>query len=150
MRPVRHSHAPTGWAGPDLRLHRQAGRGGPLWDAGPSGGGSKPAPARPGDERYHHRQHFDALKAAVGGALAEAGRDAKEADELCRNAASVPEWLMTAEQAPEGGEALARLIERIRVEPEAAEVEYRLPLPGGSPLAGTLRQTISLPDSLRT
>jgi hypothetical protein len=91
---------------------------------------------------------FHTVREAVGGALAEAGHDATEADELCRNAASVPEWLMTAEQAPEGGEVLARFIDRIRVEPGTAEVEYRLPLPAGTPLAGTLRQTISLPESL--
>ena len=91
---------------------------------------------------------FHTFRETVGGALAEAGHDATEADELCRNAASVPEWLMTAEQAPEGGEVLARFIDRIRVEPGTAEVEYRLPLPAGTPLAGTLRQTISLPESL--
>ena len=91
---------------------------------------------------------FHTVREAVCGALAEAGHDATEADELCRNAASVPEWLMTAEQAPEGGEVLARFIDRIRVEPGTAEVEYRLPLPAGTPLAGTLRQTISLPESL--
>ena len=91
---------------------------------------------------------FHTVREAVGGALAEAGHDATEADELCRIAASVPEWLMTAEQAPEGGEVLARFIDRIRVEPGTAEVEYRLPLPAGTPLAGTLRQTISLPESL--
>ena len=91
---------------------------------------------------------FHTVREAVGGALAEAGHDATEADEICRNAASVPEWLMTAEQAPEGGEVLARFIDRIRVEPGTAEVEYRLPLPAGTPLAGTLRQTISLPESL--
>ena len=91
---------------------------------------------------------FHTVREAVGGALAEAGHDATEADELCRNAASVPEWLMTAEQAPEGGEVLARFIDRIRVEPGTAEVEYRLPLLAGTPLAGTLRQTISLPESL--
>ena len=60
---------------------------------------------------------FHTVREAVGGALAEAGHDAGEADELCKNAASVPEWLMTAEQAPEGGEVLARFIDRIRVEP---------------------------------
>ena len=91
---------------------------------------------------------FHTVREAVGGALAEAGHDATEADELCRNAASVPEWLMKAEQAPEGGEVLARFIDRIRVEPGTAEIEYRLPLPAGTPLAGTLRQTISLPESL--
>ena len=91
---------------------------------------------------------FHTVREAVGGALAEAGHDATEADELCRNAASVPEWLMAAEQAPEGGEVLARFIDRIRVEPGTAEVEYRMPLPAGTPLAGTLRQTISLPESL--
>ena len=33
---------------------------------------------------------FHTVREAVGGALAEAGHDATEADELCRNAASVP------------------------------------------------------------
>ena len=91
---------------------------------------------------------FDAFKAAVGGSLAEAGHDAAEAALLVGNAASVPEWLLTAEQAPEGGEVFGRVIERIRVQPGAAEVEYRLPLPAGTPLADTSRQTISLPESV--
>ena len=91
---------------------------------------------------------FDAFKAAVGGALAEAGHDATEADDLVRKAASVPEWLMTREQAPEGGEVFGRFINRILVEPGTAEVEYKLPLPAGTPLAGKLVQTISLPESV--
>ena len=53
---------------------------------------------------------------------------------------------MTAEDAMEGGAVLGRFIDRIRVEPGAAEVEYKLPLPGGTPLAGMLSQTISLPE----
>ena len=78
----------------------------------------------------------DAFQEAVGGALAEAGHDAAEADDLIRDAASAPEWLLTEEPAPEGGEVFDRFIERIRVGPGAAEVEYKLPLPGGTPLAG--------------
>ena len=92
---------------------------------------------------------FAAFKAAVGGALGEAGHhDPAEADDLIKNAATAPDWLMTAEQAPEGGEVWGRFIERIRVGPGAAEVEYRLPLPAGTPLAGKLGQTISLPESV--
>ena len=93
---------------------------------------------------------FHAFRAAVVGALAEAGHeDAEAADEICRSATSVPAWLMASEEAPEGGEVLSRFIDRIRVEPGAAEVEYRMPLPAGTPLAGTLSQTIILPESLR-
>ena len=78
---------------------------------------------------------FDAFKAAVGGALGEAGHhDPAEADDLIKNAATAPDWLMTAEQAPEGGEVWGRFIERIRVGPGAAEIQYRLPLPAGTPL----------------
>ena len=92
---------------------------------------------------------FDAFKAAVGGDLGEAGHhDPAEADDLIKNAATAPDWLMTAEQAPEGGEVFDRFIERIRVGPGAAEVEYRLPLPAGTPLAGRSGQTISLPESV--
>ena len=91
---------------------------------------------------------FDAFRAAVGGALAEAGHDPAEADELCQTAASVPEWLLTAGQAPEGGAVFDRFIDRIRIEPGTAEVEYKLPLPPGTPMAGKLGQTISLPESV--
>ena len=49
---------------------------------------------------------------------------------------------------PEAGAVLSRSIDRIRVEPRAALVEYRLPLPQGTPLAGAVRQNISLPESL--
>ena len=79
------------------------------------------------------------FRAAVVGALEEAGHeDAEAADEICRSVESVPAWLMASEQALEGGEVLGRFIDRIRVEPGAAEVEYKLPLPGGTPLAGKL------------
>ena len=89
------------------------------------------------------------FRAAVVGALEEAGHeDAEAADEICRSVESVPAWLMASEQALEGGEVLGRFIDRIRVEPGAAEVEYKLPLPGGTPLAGMLSQTISLPELL--
>ncbi len=92
----------------------------------------------------------NAFRAAVVGALEEAGHEVTEAaDEICRSAASVPAWLMASEQAPEGGAVLERFINRIRIEPGAAEVEYRLPLPAGTPLAGRVSQTISLPESLR-
>ena len=89
------------------------------------------------------------FRAAVVGALEEAGHeDAEAADEICRSVESVPAWLMASEQALEGGEVLGRFIDRIRVEPGAAEVEYKLPLPGGTPLAGKLGQTITLPETL--
>ena len=91
----------------------------------------------------------DTFRAAVGEALAEAGHETLgAADEICRSVESVPAWLMASEQAPEGGEVLGRFIDRIRVEPGAAEVEYKLPLPAGTPLAGSTRQAIMLPESL--
>ena len=91
----------------------------------------------------------DTFRAAVGEALAEAGHETLEAvDEICRSASSIPDWLLTAEDALEGGAVLGRFIDRIRVEPGAAEVEYKLPLPGGTPLAGKLGQTITLPETL--
>ena len=91
----------------------------------------------------------NAFRTAVVRALAEAGHEAEAADEICSSATSVPAWLMASEQAPEGGAVLERFINRIRIEPGAAEVEYRLPLPAGTPLAGRVSQTISLPESLR-
>ena len=87
---------------------------------------------------------FDTFREEVGEALAEAGQDPPEEDELRRNAVD-PEWLLAE---PEAGAVLSRFIERIRVEPRAALVEYRLPLPQGTPLAGAVRQDISLPESL--
>ena len=87
---------------------------------------------------------FPGFRAEVGGALAEAGQDPPEEDELRRNAVE-PEWLLAE---PEAGAVLSRFIDRIRVEPRAALVEYRLPLPQGTPLAGAVRQDISLPESL--
>ena len=87
---------------------------------------------------------FDTFREEVGGALAEAGQDPSEEDELRRNAVE-PEWLLAE---PEAGAVLSRFIDRIRVEPRAALVEYRLPLPQGTPLAGAVRQNISLPESL--
>ena len=87
---------------------------------------------------------FDTFREEVGEALAEAGQEPPEAAEL-RRAAVEPEWLLAE---PEAGAVLSRFIDRIRVEPRAALVEYRLPLPQGTPLAGAVRQDISLPESL--
>ena len=86
----------------------------------------------------------DTFHQAVRGALAEAG----EAETICGSASLIPDWLLTPEAAPEGAAVLARFINRIRVEPGVAEVEYTLPLPAGTPLSGKLGQSIDLPESL--
>ena len=88
------------------------------------------------------------FQAAVRDALAEAGHEAGAAETIFGSASLIPDWLLTPEAAPEGGAVLARFINRIRVEPGVAEVEYKLPLPAGTPLSGKLRQNINLPESL--
>lgn len=88
-----------------------------------------------------------AFMAEAGGALAEARRRPMEEDEL-RKIVIDPEWFMAENQAPEAGAVLGRFIDRIRVQPGTAEVEYLIPLPAGTPLAGSLRQDVSLPDSV--
>ena len=90
---------------------------------------------------------FRTFREEVGGALAEAGQEPPEADEL-RTTATDQDWLLAAEQAPEAGAILGRFIDRIRLHPGAAQIEYRLPLPAGTPLSGAVRQDISLPPSL--
>ena len=90
---------------------------------------------------------FRTFREKVGGALAEAGQEPPEEDEL-RRTATDPGWLLVPEQAAEAGTVLGRFIDRIRVRPGTAEVEYKLPLPAGTPLAGAVRQDISLPPSL--
>ena len=86
---------------------------------------------------------------AVRDALAEAGHEPGAAETIFGSTSVVPDWLLTPEAAPEGGAVLARFIHRIRVEPGIAEVEYKLPLPAGTPLSGKLGQNINLPESLR-
>ena len=90
----------------------------------------------------------DTFHQAVRGALAEAGHEAGEAETICGSASLIPDWLLTPEAAPEGAAVLARFINRIKVETGVAQVEYKLPLPAGTPLSGKLEQNISLPASL--
>ena len=91
---------------------------------------------------------FPAFRAEVGGALAIFGQELPEDEELHRNITSDPGWLMAAEQVVEAGAVLGRFIDRIQIRKGAALVEYRQPLPAGSPQAGRVRQDISLPESL--
>ena len=88
------------------------------------------------------------LQEAVRDALAEAGHEPGEAETIFGSASLIPDWLLTPEAAPEGAEVLVRFINRIRVEPGVAVVEYKLPLPAGTPLSGKLEQTITLAESL--
>ena len=88
-----------------------------------------------------------AFMAGAGGALAEARQRPTGVEEFRRMAAS-PEWLMAENQAPEAGAVLGKFIDRIRVHRGAAEVEYKISLPAGTPLAGAFRQDVSLPDSV--
>ena len=90
---------------------------------------------------------FGTFREQVGGALAEAGQAPPEEDELRRTAAD-PGWLLVPEQAVEAGTILGRFIDRIWVHPGTAVVEYKLPLPPGTPMAGAVRQDISLPATL--
>ena len=90
----------------------------------------------------------DTFQEAIRDALAEAGHEPGEAETIFGSASLIPDWLLTPEAAPEGGAVLARFINRIRVEPGVAEVEYKLPLPAGTPLSGKLGQNINLPESL--
>ena len=90
----------------------------------------------------------DTLKKAIRDALAEAGDEPEAAEAIFESASLIPDWLLTAEAAPECAAVLTRFINRIRVEPGVAQVEYKIPLPAGTPLSGKLGQNISLPASL--
>ena len=89
-----------------------------------------------------------AFRQAVGGALAKVPAQTQWGDDELMRVATDPEWVMANGQESETAAVLAQFIARIRVQPGSAMVEYSISLPTGTPLAGSLRQDISLPDSI--
>ena len=88
----------------------------------------------------------DTLKKAIKDALAEAGGEPEAAEAIFESASFIPEWLLTAEAAPECAAVLTRFINRIRVEPRVAQVEYKIPLPPGLRCPGNWSRTSTCPN----
>ena len=91
---------------------------------------------------------FPAFRQAVGGALAKFPRQTQWGYDELRRVAISPDWVMAEGQEADAAAVLTRFIDRIRVQPGSATVEYSMQLPAGAPLAGSLQQDISLPDSI--
>ena len=96
-----------------------------------------------------------AFQAQVNLALANAQRNVPETEregpwdeETTRRRATDPTWTLLEDRAPEAGAILSKFIDSIQVGSGTAEVRYSVPLPEGTPLAGTFRQFITLPESV--
>ena len=80
--------------------------------------------------------------------LPEVERDRPWDEETTRRRATDPTWTLLEDRAPEAGAILSTFIDAVQVGSGTAEVRYSVPLPAGTPLAGSIRQQITLPESV--
>ena len=94
---------------------------------------------------------FPYLKAAVAQAKAEdPAIDPSEhlSDDQIRRLTTDADTFLAEGQVPAAAELLGTFIDRIELREARATVQYAMALPSGSPLAGSRRQEIELPELL--
>ena len=74
--------------------------------------------------------------------------DSPPSDDEIRRCVTDPEIFLGDDAAPAAAELLAIFIEHVELQRDRATVQYALALPTGSPLAGSRRQEIELPESV--
>lgn len=74
--------------------------------------------------------------------------DSPPSDEEIHRCVTDPSTFLAEDAGPAAAELLAIFIERVELQRDRATIQYALALPTGSPLAGSRRQEIELPESV--